>query len=58
MKVPAARRRGAEDIRFLVEHLQPATAEEVLALCAEVFPEKEAPPRATLVLEDALAIGE
>jgi predicted nucleotidyltransferase len=52
MKVLAARRRDAEDIRFLVKHLQLATAEEVLAVCAEVFPEEEAPPRARLVLED------
>jgi len=52
MKVLAARRRDAEDIRFLVKHLQFATAEEVLALCAEVFPDEGVPPRARLVLED------
>ncbi len=52
MKVLAARRRDAEDIRFLVKHLQLATAEEVLALCAEIFPEEEVPARARLVLED------
>jgi len=52
MKVLAAHRRDADDIRFLVKHLQLVTAEEVLALCAEVFPEEETPPRARLVLED------
>jgi len=52
MKVLAARRRDAEDIRFLVKHLQFATAEEVLALCVEIFPDEEVPPRARLVLED------
>jgi hypothetical protein len=52
MKVLAARRRDAEDIRFLVEHLQLTTAGEVLAVCAEIFPEEEIPPRARLVLED------
>jgi len=52
MKVLAARRRDTEDIRFLVHHLALATPAEVLALCAEVFPEEEVPPRARLVLED------
>ena len=52
MKVLAARRRDAEDIRFLVKHLRLTTTEEVLALCAEVFPDEEVPPRARLVLED------
>ena len=52
MKVLAARRRDAEDIRFLVKHLQLDSATEVLALCAEVFPDEEIPARARLVLED------
>lgn len=52
MKVLAARRRDAEDIRFLVEHLHLSSAAEVLALCTEVFPEEEVPARARLVLED------
>lgn len=52
MKVLAARRRDAEDIGFLVKHLRLAGAEEVLALCAEVFPDEEISPRARLVLED------
>jgi hypothetical protein len=53
MKVLAARRRDADDIRFLVKHLGMATADDVLGLCAEVFPDEEVPPRARLVLEDA-----
>jgi predicted nucleotidyltransferase len=53
MKVLAARRRDADDIRFLVKHLKIATADDVLALCAEVFPDEEVPARARLVLEDA-----
>ena len=53
MKVLAARRRDADDIRFLVKHLNLATADEVLALCAEIFPDEEVPARARLVLEDA-----
>lgn len=53
MKVLAARRRDADDIRFLIERLNLTTVEEVLALCAEVFPDEEVPARARLVLEDA-----
>jgi Nucleotidyltransferase of unknown function (DUF6036) len=53
MKVLAARRRDSDDIRFLVEHLGSTTVDEVLALCAEVFPDEEVPGRARLVLEDA-----
>ncbi|MGH3715974.1 MAG: DUF6036 family nucleotidyltransferase [Micromonosporaceae bacterium] len=52
MKVLAARRRDAEDIRFLVKHLQLSTVDEVLALCAEVFADEAVPARARLVLED------
>jgi len=52
MKVLAARRRDAEDIRFLVKHLDLAGPEDVLALCAEIFPEEEVPGRARLVLDD------
>jgi len=52
MKVLAARRRDAEDIRFLVKHLCLSSAGEVLALCAEIFPDEEVPARARLVLED------
>jgi hypothetical protein len=53
MKVLAARRRDAEDIRFLVKHLNMATAEEARLQCAEIFPGEEVPERARLVLEDA-----
>jgi hypothetical protein len=52
MKVLAARRRDADDIRLLVGHLGLTTVEEVLAVCAEVFPDEEVPARARLVLED------
>ena len=52
MKVLAARRRDAEDIRFLVRHLRLSSADEVLAACTEVFPDEEVPPRARLLLED------
>jgi hypothetical protein len=50
--VLAARRRDVDDIRFLVKHLQLSSAEEVLALCAQVFRDEELPARARLVLED------
>jgi predicted nucleotidyltransferase len=52
MKVLAARRRDAEDIRFLVKHLHLSTVEQVLALCAEIFADEPVPDRARLVLED------
>jgi hypothetical protein len=52
MKVLAARRRDADDIRFLVKHLQLGSAAEVFALCAEIFPEEQVPDRARLVLQD------
>lgn len=52
MKVLAARRRDAEDIRFLVKHLRLGGAEHVLALCREIFPEEPVPDRARLVLDD------
>jgi predicted nucleotidyltransferase len=52
MKVLAARRRDAEDIRFLVGHLGLTNAEQALVLCAEIFPDEEVPGRARLVLDD------
>jgi Nucleotidyltransferase of unknown function (DUF6036) len=52
MKVIAARRRDAEDIRLLVKRLQLVGPEEVLAICADVFPDEQVPDRARLVLED------
>jgi hypothetical protein len=54
MKVLAARRRDAEDILFLVKHLGLSTVEQVLAVCAEIFPDEPVPERARMVLEDAL----
>jgi hypothetical protein len=53
MKVLAARRRDADDIRFLIKQLSLTTVDDVLALCAEIFPDEEVPGRARLVLEDA-----
>jgi predicted nucleotidyltransferase len=58
MKVLAARRRDVEDIRLLVQRLDLRATEEVLALCAEVFPDEPVPDRARLVLEDALGAGQ
>ncbi len=55
MKVIAARRRDVDDIRLLVNHLGLATVAEVLALCAEIFPDEAVPGRARLILEDILA---
>ena len=54
MKVLAARRRDSDDIRFLIRRLDLASEDEVLAVCAEVFPEEPIPERARLILEDAL----
>jgi hypothetical protein len=56
LKVLAARRRDSDDIRFLVKHLGLTTVDEVLALCAEIFPDEEVPGRARLVLEDAFDV--
>jgi predicted nucleotidyltransferase len=55
MKVMASRRSDAEDIEFLVKTLDLRTADEVLAVCAEVFPGEPVPDRARLLLEDILA---
>lgn len=55
MKVLAARRRDADDIRFLIKELDLGSAEEILALCAEVFPDEEVPERARMIVEDAVA---
>jgi hypothetical protein len=54
MKVLAARRRDADDIRVLIEHLELTTADDVLALCAGVFPDEGIPDRARLIVEDVL----
>ncbi|WP_327041669.1 hypothetical protein OG400_33020 [Micromonospora ureilytica] len=52
MKVLAARRRDADDIRFLVERLGLTSSAQVLSLCAEIFPDEDVPGRARLVLDD------
>ncbi|XVU28229.1 DUF6036 family nucleotidyltransferase [Actinoplanes sp. CA-054009] len=52
MKVLAARRRDAEDIRFLVDHLELRNTDDVIALCAQIFPEEPVPDRARMILED------
>ncbi len=57
MKVLAARRRDAEDISFLVKHLRLSSMPEVLAVCADVFPDEPVPDRARMVLEDLLGDG-
>lgn len=57
MKVLAARRRDAEDIGYLVKRLGLVSAEEVLAVCAAVFPDEPVPDRARLVLEDVFEQG-
>ncbi len=50
-------RRATRDILILVKHLQLTTASEVLAICAEVFPDEQIPDRARVLLEDVLAAG-
>lgn len=57
MKVLAARRRDADDIQVLVKHLGLGSAEAVLEVCAEIFPEEDVPARARLVLEDIFGDG-
>lgn len=54
MKVLAARRRDADDIRVLVRHLRLDSVAEVLAICARVLPDEHVPDRARLILEDIL----
>lgn len=50
MKVLAGRRRDAEDIRLLAEHLGLSSAAEVRAMCERVFPDEQVPQRSTLLL--------
>jgi hypothetical protein len=57
MKVLAARRRDADDIRVLVKHLGLQSVDEVLAVCAAIFPDEAIPPRARLVLDDIFEDG-
>jgi predicted nucleotidyltransferase len=52
MKVLAARRRDADDISYLVKHLQLSSTAEVLAICADVFPDEAIPNRARMIIED------
>ena len=55
MKVFAARNPDTEDIRFLIDHLRLSRPADVLALCAEIFPDETVPPRALLIIEDIFA---
>jgi hypothetical protein len=48
-----ARRRDGDDIRFLIQRLNLTSVDQVLAVCAEVFPDEPVPDRARLILEDA-----
>lgn len=57
MKVLAARRRDADDVRFPVRHLNLHPADRVLDLCAEIFPDEPVPDRVRLVLEDVFPDG-
>lgn len=57
MKVLAARRRDGEDIQLLISTLQLRSVQEVLDLCAEVFPDEPVPERARLILEDHFRAG-
>lgn len=57
MKVLAARRRDADDIRVLVDHLRLSSVENVLAVCVRVLPDEPVPDRARLVLEDIFEQG-
>jgi hypothetical protein len=52
MKVLAARPRDEEDVRLLAGHLGLTTAETVMALTAEIFPDESIPDRARLLIED------
>lgn len=56
MKALAARPRGAEDIRQLVQVLGVHTLDEVLASVREVFPEDAPPARLRLLLEDIFPV--
>ncbi len=52
MKALAARRRDVEDLRVLVDVLALTGPEEVMEICARVFPDESLPDRARLILED------
>ena len=53
MKVLAARRRDGDDIRFLIRRLDLVSVDQVLTLCADVFPDEPVPDRARLIVEEA-----
>lgn len=52
MKALAARPRDAEDLRQLAVVLGLTTAQGVLAVVREVFPEEEPPDRLRIMLEE------
>ena len=52
MKAMAARRRDVDDLRILVDVLQLTTAQQVVAICARVFPDEHLPDRTHLIFED------
>lgn len=54
MKVLAARRRDSDDVAFLVKELGLGTVEQVLEVCADVFPDEPLPGRARPMVEDIL----
>lgn len=58
MKVLASRRRDGADIALLAGRLGLTTRDEILAVCAEIFPDEPVPARAHLLLDDVLGRGE
>jgi hypothetical protein len=52
MKAIAARRRDIDDLRILVGALKLTAAEQVVAICARVFPDEKLPDRTRLILDD------
>lgn len=52
MKVLAARPQDTADISRLIDHLELTSVDQVLALCAEIFPDEPVPARARLTLVD------
>lgn len=54
VKVMTSRRRDARDVALLAGQLGLATTDQVLAACAEVFPDETPPERARLLLDDTL----
>jgi hypothetical protein len=57
MKVLAGRRRDADDIRSLADHLGLQTAQEIRAICADVFPDEPIPKRSELLVEELFGDG-